>query len=803
MTVYPSFINCQEMPTGPTGVPSLHAIISRMEHPEITQPGQAITSETLPPTQAAAPVMERDLALPAGPSQVMVHIEVPEGADLRVGIEAHTAAGEPLGAYDLVFGPGTASMPRPNAASGLRVSLFSRLGAWARVQSAVLPLALLWLALGLYAFSRLYVLPDFPIYFFTDEAVQTMTAADLLRDHFFSPTGELFPTYFQNGSQYNLSTSVYLQLLPYFFLGKSIWVTRGVAALMTLLAALSVGLVIQRVLQRSEAWMAVLFLSITPAWFLHSRTAFETSLATTFYAVFLCAYMVYRQDRPRYLYLAVAAAALAFYSYTPMRMVVFVTALLLLFSDFRYHAQHRKTVYLALGLIVVLALPLFRFLWLHPDATGWQMQLLGSYWIIDMPFSEKLLTFAKEYLRGLDPLYWYLPHDRDLARHTMYGYGHLLRQTLPLGLLGLLVALRRGRSSAYRTLIIAVLAAPAGAALVRLGLTRVLVMVIPMAILTTLGTITLLDWLHGRFQKISRAWLSLAVFAVLAGINLYMLRDAVVNGPLWYHDYGLNGMQYGARQVFGEVAQILKKDPDTRIIVSPSWSNGTDVVARFFFPDPQPFELGSATGYFREVLPLDDQTLFVMIPEEFKEIPTTRFSEVKVEKTLPYPDGRPGFYFVRLKYIDNIAEVMSREEQDRRKMRTETLMAGDSQVELSYTPIDMGEVKNLFDGRVDTLARSWSLNPMQLDFLFAKPIELHSMSLHIGGTATTLTIRVWAEGQTTPVELSRELAETPRPRDVIFELPNAVKANRLQIDVLNTNDPADGHVHLWEVTFNP
>jgi hypothetical protein len=774
-----------------------------MEHEEIMQPGPAISPETPPLPQAAAPVMERDLTLPASTSQVIVHLEVPEGTNLRVGVEAHTAAGEPLGAYDLVFGPGMTLPPQPAGAKRLGTSLFSRLCAWARAQADVLPLALFWLALGLYTFSRLYALPDFPIYFFTDEAIQTMTAADLLRDHFFSHTGEFFPTYFQNGSQYNLGTSVYLQLLPYFFLGKSIWVTRGVAALVTLLAAFSVGLVVKQVFQRSEAWMAVLFLSITPAWFLHSRTAFETSLATTFYAVFLYAYMVYRQRRPRYLFLAVAAAALAFYSYTPMRMVVFVTALLLLFSDFRYHAQHRKTVYLALGLTVVLALPLVRFLWLHPDATGWQMQLLGSYWIIDMPLSEKLLTFAKEYLCGLDPLYWYLPHDRDLARHTMYGYGHLLRQTLPLGLFGLLVALRRARTSAYRTLIIAVLAAPAGAALVRLGLTRVLVMVIPMAILTTLGTITLLDWLHGRFRKIPPAWLSLAVFAVLAVINLYMLRDALVNGPLWYRDYGLNGMQYGARQVFDEVAQTLKKDPDARIIVSPSWSNGTDVVARFFFPDPQPFELGSATGYFREILPLDAQTLFVMIPEEFEEIPTTRFSEVKVEKTLPYPDGRPGFYFVRLKYVDNIADVMAREEQDRRKMRTETLMAGDSQVELSYTPIDMGEMKNLFDGRMDTLVRTWSLNPMQLDFVLAQPIELQSMSLHIGGTATTLTIRIWAEGQTTPVELTRELAETPRPRDAVFELPNVIKTNRLQIDVLNTNDPADGHVHLWEVTFNP
>jgi hypothetical protein len=676
--------------------------------------------------------------------------------------------------------------------------------AWefAQARAAALPMWLFWTAFSLYAFSRLFALPDFPIYFFTDEAVQTMTAVDLLRDRFFSPTGELLPTYFQNGSQYNLSTSVYLQVLPYFFLGKSIWITRGAAALMTLLAALSVGMVLKQVFKLPDAWMAVLFLSTTPAWFLHSRTAFETSLAATFYAVMLYAYLMYRQERPRYLFLAVLAGALAFYAYTAMRMVVFVTALLLLLSDFRYHARQRKTILPCMLFAAVLALPFIRFLVLHPDATGWQMQLLGSYWILDVPLSEKLVDFVREYLRGLDPFYWYLPHDQDLARHTMLGYGHLLRQTLPLGLLGLGVALRRVRISAYRTLLIAVLAAPAGAALVRLGLTRVLVMVIPMAILTALGTVALLDWLHHRVPKISRTLLSLVVFAVLAGVNLYMLRDALVNGPLWYRDYGLTGMQYGARQVFGEIADYLEKAPDTRIILSPSWSNGTDVVARFF-ADPQMFELGSATGYFQQVLPLDDRTLFIMIPEEFQEIPRTRFSEVKVEKTIAYPDGRPGFYFVRLKYVDNIGDVITREEDARRQMRSEQVEIDGAPVWVRYSPIDMGSLADLFDGKPATLVRTWAVNPMQLDFEFERPKALRSVKLQIGGTATTLTLKVWAVGQNTPVELKRVLEETPRPREVILDLPNAIEVDRIQIEVMNTNDLPDGHVHLWEVSWIP
>jgi hypothetical protein len=72
---------------------------------------------------------------------------------------------------------------------------------------------LLATSLAAYALTRLIGLADFPIYFFTDEAVQTVllrtccatagTAATIAAAHLFL-----------NTYQYNLSTSVYLQVLP-------------------------------------------------------------------------------------------------------------------------------------------------------------------------------------------------------------------------------------------------------------------------------------------------------------------------------------------------------------------------------------------------------------------------------------------------------------------------------------------------------------------------------------------------------------------------------------------------------------
>ncbi|HEX9018593.1 MAG TPA: glycosyltransferase family 39 protein, partial [Anaerolineaceae bacterium] len=363
---------------------------------------------------------------------------------------------------------------------------------------------LTWLALGLYAFTRLVALPAFPIYFFTDEAIQTVSAVDLITHHFYSPTGELLPTYFQNGSQYNLGVSVYLQVIPTLLFGKSIWVTRGTAALVTLLAAVSVGLVLQRIFKNPYPWLAVMVLSVTPAWFLHTRTAFETALAASFFALFLYFYLRYRADDPRWLFGALIAAALAFYSYSGMRPVLAVMGLLLLVSDGAYHWHHRRIMLAGIGLAVLLMLPLLRFLIAHPDASAWQMRLLGSYWLTSAPLPQKLVDFALQYLRGLDPVYWYFPNTVDLSRHVMPGYGHLLRWSLPFGLLGLGMSLRHFREPAYRALLAAVLAAPAGAALVQVGITRILVMVIPMAVLTALGASAALEWLLARVS-LSRA----------------------------------------------------------------------------------------------------------------------------------------------------------------------------------------------------------------------------------------------------------------------------------------------------------
>jgi 4-amino-4-deoxy-L-arabinose transferase-like glycosyltransferase len=206
-----------------------------------------------------------------------------------------------------------------------------------------LEVILFGLALLVYLITHLVGLSRFPIYFFSDEAIQTVAAETLIRDNFRDEAGTLLPTYFKNGPYYNLSTSVYVQILPYLLFGKSVFLTRATSVFLSLLAAISVSLMLRNIYKIPLWWAGVSLLSIAPAWFLHSRTAFETVLFVSFYAAFLYTYLLYRYRAAHYIYFAIIFAVLAFYSYSPGQIVIGLTGALLLISDARYHWQNRRT----------------------------------------------------------------------------------------------------------------------------------------------------------------------------------------------------------------------------------------------------------------------------------------------------------------------------------------------------------------------------------------------------------------------------------------------------------------------------
>ncbi len=521
------------------------------------------------------------------------------------------------------------------------------------------------LALLTFAATRFIGLAQYPIYFFTDEAANTVLAGEFLEHGFRDQFGQLFPTYFQNGPSLSLSTSVYVQMLPYLLLGKSIFVTRAVPALITVTGALALGLIFKHIFKSRWWWLSILLLALTPAWFLQSRTAFEHTLWVSCFAWFIYFYLRYRTDQPRHLITAVVFAALSFYSYSGGQLGIVIIVLLLLVVDWRYHLQQRRIGAAALGAAFVCALPYVRFQLTHGSEVQAHLQLLGSYWTQDIPFAEKLARAMQEYAYGLRPDYWFAPDNpRDLIRHQLKGYGNLLWTTLPFLLLGLGIAVRgtfsrassrRNLAPAYRVVLLSLLIAPIGGVLVQANMLRDLIMVIPAALLTTIGLAAILDWLvqfaarRGRqhaFQGIASVLCAGLIFA-----NFMLLNDALVNGPTWYANYGLDGLQYGSPQVFTAIGAALERDPQSDVWLFPSWLNGSDMLRRYFLPDDPRVHLLDFDGFLAGQFDLTEQTLLVMDRADYERLLASgKFADTQIAQIISLPDGSPGYYLLRSRY---------------------------------------------------------------------------------------------------------------------------------------------------------
>ncbi len=763
--------------------------------------------------------VEESLETPGEREGVRVSLDLPPGETVRITVESVPPddGGEQAASLGtLLVHPGgeieqLSGSLHPVRITGTGTAARGRWVAW-------LPAALFGLSLMVYLATRLVALADFPIYFFTDEAAQTVLAADLVRDGLHGWEGDFLPTYFKNGSYYNLSASVYLQVLPYLAFGRSVFVTRAVSVFVSLLAALSVGLILKDFLKSPYWWSGTLLLSIAPAWFLHSRTAFETVIFVSFYAGMLYAYLLYRLRSPGFIYLTLLLAALAFYAYSPGQVIVAATGLLLLLSDASYHWQNRRVVLKGVLLGVLLMLPYLRFRAQHPVAAFVHLRLLDSYWVQPLPLGEKLSRFIATYLDGLSPRYWYTYHLRDLPRHVMKGYGHLPPLSLPFTLLGLVIALSRLRRSEYRVVLIALLAGPIGSALVGVGITRLLVLVIPATLLAALGVGAVLLFLESPADALKRlasppAWLtrwrlpravlSVSLFAVLAAANIAMLRDVLLDAPTWYPDYGMGGMQYGANQVFSAAREYLEQHPGTQIILSPTWTNGADVLARFFLGDPLPMQLGSIQGHIDRPLPLDEDTLFITTPEEYQIArESDKFAGLQVLDSLPYPDGSPGFYFLRLRYSDQAPAIFEAEREERRRLQQAEVQLDGQPVTVRHSMLDMGEIYLVFDGDSFTFVRTLEANPLVIEIDFPEARRLRGLSLITGSAEVAVTAQTLgsADGQNYAFSVKhRGSVDEP---EVHLDFGRVVEMQGLRLQVWDEQQAEPAHIHVWEIIFD-
>ena len=910
------------------------------EEPVKEEPAIPARAPELVVSQTSAPQPEDNQTPPASAGRPTVHVQIsadiPEGTIVRVTMEVVNAEGKVLLQQQSISSRGYESIMRPSApavpvsAESRRPAIsFSEIGQWAGIQInrlrsrfPNLQSNLFWGAIIVYALAVSIGIDRFPIYFFTDEAVHMNMIADFLNNGFKNYYGEFMPTFFSAEGWVN-GTSVYVQLIPYLIFGKSVVVTRLVSAFITLLGAAAVGVLLKKVLNVKYYWAGILLLVTTPAWFLHSRTAFEYVEVGAFYAMFLYFYGRYRKGDLRSLYFAVFTGALCFYTHGLGEILMGVSGLALFIVDIRYHFQRRqrKTVLLGFGLAILLALPFVRYYLAHPSESTDQVKRRGSYWAdTGIPAIQKITNFATQYAYGLNPLYWYFPSSVDLPRHKMLGvfYGNGLWATMPFYLVGLyqifrgarkaiyrigiilllacpilpssillglgdsqvwqvtptfalsidtlniflwislallfagvILALWTMRKPGYRLALIALLAAPVPASVVAIGMPRMVWMAIPMAIISAIGLSTIVQWVE-KVRHVRTAWLAWALFAVLAIVSGSIMTDALVNGPTWFTDYGLYGMQFGASQVFADtVAPELAKDPGVRFVVSPTWANGTEQFVPFFIPvaDRTRVSFGqpSDSNVIDALIAGNQKILFIATAAEYNQLvedqraldpskdysnnklpliqgvdPNTdfdkltvaqkaalpKYKQINIHDVILYPTGQPGFYLISVVPSNHIKEIMAAVHDKNRAPMEDTMIFNGESIRVVHSPLSAGRMEDNFDDNPDTFTRSLEANPYVI-YLYPKtPVATHSVFIKTGSLHNyTITIRLYPVGSDQPVIYTQTYQDTrghdlpPDPEVTINFDKGPELSGRIDIEVKDNLSGETSQIHIRTIQF--
>lgn len=654
------------------------------------------------------------------------------------------------------------------------------------------------LSLLLYGFTRLYKLDEFPISFLGDEAIVGTLARDLLQNGFHDPKRGWFPLYFDFFFVVNPLISVYTEALAISFFGLSITVVRATTALVTVFGVAAAALTLKSFFNLRYWWAAVLFLAITPTWFLHSRTGFDTVTATAFYAIFIFCYCVYRYKTPKFSFVLVLAGGAMFYAYPAAQLVLALTVILLALSDLRYHLQNIKWWLLALPLIVVALLPYARFALQHPDESWYHLRSVNSYVVDDIPLTEKITGFISRYAQGISPLYWFFPNEVDLMRHRMKDYGHLPLVALPLLLIGFAVCVARFRDSKYRLLLIALISAPFGAALVDVLILRLLAFVVPATLLTVVG----LEWLINRFaKKLSPQLVGAVLFVPLAFGGLWMTRDALVNGPTWFETYDLYGMQWGAKQLFDVLKEVRATAPKSPIVMTSSWANGTEEFVNFFMPDEKNLSTKTINTWIEDELPLSRNTIFVMTPGELNEASESgKFKEPEYVWRLKYPNGARAFEIVRMEYVDNISEIFQQERDERAKPVTDIVSINGQDVTVIHSQFDSGSPKDMFDNDAYTLARGRDANPLRVEFVYPTPRPITSLFASFGQMRFRIKVSLYAPGSDTPVVFEQTSnSDAPIP-EITMQFDGApAQVRRADVEIEHLGSPGEAKIHVREL----
>ena len=265
-------------------------------------------------------------------------------------------------------------------------------------------------------------------------------------------------------------------------------------------------------------------------------------------------------------------------------------------------------------------------------------------------------------------------------------------------------------------------------------------------------------------------------------------------------------MQYGAFQVFEPVKQYVEEHPGTQVFFSPSWTNGADIIVRFFLGDDTPIKFHSIVGYIENNLPIPEDSLFIMTKEEYDfAAQSEKLTDFQIEKTIPCPDGTNCFYFVRLRYSDIAEELFAQERAIREEIQESVVKINGEDVKVRHTYLEADEqalsMQLVFDGNPYTNAKTYEANPFIMELTFPSPRTINGFSIVIGSATVRITLVGYEFPGAEPITYQFEGQGAFESPELSFDFPEPMNVQILHIEQLDIYAIEPTKNHIWEITF--
>lgn len=370
-------------------------------------------------------------------------------------------------------------------------------------------LVILSLALVIIVFS--YRLLEVPAGLTIDEAAFGYNAVLLSRTGH-DQNGRFLPFFVLSidGKDWRQPVTQYYMALFFKIFGPSVFNLRFTSITITLMSAVLLFLIAQKLLDEKAALFLVFVFLSTPLIMIQSHLGLDNIMPIPFGILWLLGVWSFCQSQKRaYLVLSGISLGIGFYTYKGMRATVPVWSILTLiyltlFLVFKLKLSLRKTF----GNLMIFCIAIFPFFAIIPFL---EFLYAGAVFGGQHPSFDSIYDFLYPYFSSYDPTFLFIKGDATLF-HSTQRHGMMLLATLPLFLIGCYQAVRKGWFWLF--ILSAFFTAPFLYGLVgSVHRASRLMVIIPLyCLLATLGAFTL--W-HYKRKILTKSFLFLVIFLMI------------------------------------------------------------------------------------------------------------------------------------------------------------------------------------------------------------------------------------------------------------------------------------------------